>query len=155
SRRCHLDISVDPVPKGIKEVEVWITGDSGKTWQMAGVSPQGKSPVTVELPDDGRFGYSFVVKPASGLMPTPPRAGDPPDGWLEIDTVSPEAELLGAVLGTGKDSGHLLLTWKASDANLGDKPISFFFALNPAGPWKLIADKLPNSGSHRWLVPKG
>ena len=153
--RCRIDFAVDPVPKGILQVEVWITADTGKSWRIAGISPEGKSPVMVEFPGEGKFGYSFVVKPTSGLAPPPPRAGDAPDGWVEIDTTKPVAELLGAALGEEKDTGLLLISWMAKDANLGAKPVSLFWAAQPAGPWQVIAERLDNSGNYRWPVPKG
>ena len=109
----------------------------------------------VEFPGDGRYGYAFIVKPVTGLPSGLPKAGEAPDGWLEIDTTRPLAELTGAAPGTGAEAGLLLLTWKASDANFGPEPISIWFANQPAGPWQAISEKLANTGSHRWPLPKG
>jgi hypothetical protein len=153
--RCRIDFDVDAAPKGIAQVEVWITADNGRSWQMGGVSQDGKSPALAEFPGDGKYGYMFRVKPVRGLCPPPPKSGDSADGWIDVDTTKPVAELLSAGVDEEKDPGQLVITWVAKDANLGAQPISIYYATQPTGPWLLIAERIANTGSHRWEVPKG
>jgi hypothetical protein len=155
STKCRIDFAVDFTPKGISQVEVWITADDCRTWRMAGISSDGKSPVVVDFPGDGKFGYMFRVKPQRGLCPPPPKAGDPVDGWLEVDVTKPTAELMGAALDDNKDTGQLVISWSAKDANLDAQPVSLYYALQPTGPWQPIALKIANLGNHRWNVPNG
>jgi hypothetical protein len=155
SNKCHIDFAVDFTPKGIAQVEVWTTADECKTWRMSGISVDGKSPVLVEFPADGKFGYLFRVKPQRGLCPPPPKAGDTADGWLEVYTTKPTAELLGASLDDDKETGQLVIAWTAKDANLGAQPVSIYYALQPNGAWQPIAEKIANLGNYRWNVPNG
>jgi hypothetical protein len=155
STKCSIDFAVEETPKGISQVEVWVTQDNGQSWNMRGVSIDGKSPVAVEFPADGKYGYLFRVKPRHGLCPEPPKAGDAADGWLEVDTTKPVASLLGAALDDDKETGELIITWSASDAHLDPQPVTLYFALQPAGPWEPIVARIANTGSHNWKFPKG
>jgi hypothetical protein len=154
STRCRLDFALDPVPGGIAEVEVWATTDGGRTWKSVGVSKDGKSPAVIDFPGEGKYGIAFVVKPVTGLTSALPKAGEAPDGWLEVDTTLPTAELLGVTPGTGPDAGFLVLRWAARDANFGNEPIAFWYATQPGGPWQLLSDRMANSGAYRWPLPK-
>ncbi len=155
STKCNIDFAVEETPKGVSQVEVWASQDNGQSWNMSGVSLDGKSPVTVEFPADGKYGYLFRVKPRHGLCPDPPKAGDTADGWLEVDTTKPVASLLGAVLDDDKENGELIITWSASDAHLDAQPVTLYFAFQPAGPWEPIAARIANTGSYNWKFPKG
>src|SRR5262249_48113720 len=131
--RCRIDFDVETSSKGIAQVEIWITSDNGRSWQMGGASYDGKSPALAEFPGDGKYGFVFRVKPARGLCPLPPKSGDSPDGWIEVDTTKPVAELLNVVLDAEKETGQLLITWLAKDVNLGAQPISLYYATQPNG----------------------
>jgi hypothetical protein len=154
STRCRLDFALDPVPGGVAEVEVWATTDNGQSWKSVGVSKDGKSPAIVSFPGEGKYGIAFVIKPVSGLVSALPKPGEPLDGWIEVDTTLPTAELLGVTPGTGADTGFLILRWSAKDANLGGEPIAFWYASQPGGPWQLLSDHMANSGNYRWPLPK-
>jgi hypothetical protein len=154
STRCRLDFAIDSVPGGVAEVEVWATTDNGQSWKSVGVSKDGKSPAVVIFPGEGKYGIAFVIKPLSGLVSALPKPGEPLDGWIEVDTTLPEAQLLGVTPGTGADTGFLLLKWQAKDANLGGEPIAFWYASQPGGPWQLLSERITNSGAYRWPLPK-
>jgi hypothetical protein len=48
----------------------------------------------------------------------------------------------------------LILTWKAEDKNLTERPISLEWAARSDGPWNYIGQpELPNTGSFAWQVP--
>ncbi len=154
STRCRLEFSLEPSPGGVSEVEVWATMDGARSWKIIGGSRDGRSPATVEFPGEGRYGYAFVVKPISGLASSLPRAGEPLDGWIEIDTTRPFAELTGVAPGVGQDAGALVISWLAKDANLGAEPIRLLYSTQPGGPWLPIADHIANTGSLRWPLPR-
>jgi hypothetical protein len=50
---------------------------------------------------------------------------------------------------------EITFSWKASDKNMAAKPISFYYAEKPEGPWKAIAEHLENTGKYVWQMPEG
>jgi hypothetical protein len=151
--RCNMTISVEPLAAGLTIVEVWATSDSGRSWFLAGQGRDGGNSILAKFPREGMYGYTFVLKSSAGGS-QPPAAGETPEGWLEVDTTKPVAEILGVALGTGNDAGHLLVTWVAQDRTFGPEPISLYYASQPTGPWLPLAEKIANTGAYRWPLPK-
>src|SRR5262249_20353275 len=115
-----LDYRIDQVgPSGVSKVEIWMTGDEGKTWQHLCDDPDRKSPAEFDLPREGLYGRSLVVTNGNSISDPPPTAGTVPDWWIEVDTTRPQAQLLSVRPGTAEDAGTLVITWAASDKNLG------------------------------------
>jgi hypothetical protein len=94
-------------------------------------------------------------------------AADNEDGWsaprdgkdrpmmrVEVDTRQPDVLLFHPKVDR-KHEGVMLLTWKATDRNLDDYPISIQYAIQPNGPWQSVTNTptVPNTGSYAWLVP--
>jgi hypothetical protein len=149
--RCVLDYALD-MPNATK-VEGYSTKDGGQTWQRLGETADHKSPFEFELPGDGTYGLVLVVSTSSHPGQAP-NAGDAPDWWLEIDTGKPMVQMTDVRLGTGDETGQLVLKWTAEDKNLGPDPVSLHWATAPSGPWTLGATGMKASGSARWAVPK-
>jgi hypothetical protein len=141
-------------PSGISKVEVWMTRDEGMTWQRLCEDTNRHSPVEFDLPGEGVFGISLVITNGTGFGGTPPTRGDVPDYWVEVDTTRPVAQLSSVRPGTGPDAGTLLISWHASDKNLGDSPIDLYYANHQEGPWQPIARGAKNEGSFRWMLPR-
>jgi hypothetical protein len=150
SRRCKIEFSIESNPADVTQVEVWITPDQGKTWLLKGESRDGRSPVQVEFPGEGAFGYAFVARTAAGSS-SPPASGDAPDGMIEIDMTRPVAEFLEMAL----DATGLTISWVAHDKNLGPEPVALYYSAQAGGPWQPIVGKLPAAGSYHWAAPKG
>jgi hypothetical protein len=138
-------------PSKVASVVVWYTRD-GKTWHSypEQVKPIRAIPITVV--SDGRYGFTLVARSGAGLSVAPPKAGDEPQIWVEVDTQQPRAELY-APQPDPDNPGHMVLSWKANDHNLAAEPVTLEWAAQPAGPWTLIAQKLSNTGRHSWQVP--
>jgi hypothetical protein len=84
STHATLEYQVDHVGSaGVGKVTVWITRDSGQTWQFLCDDPDCKSPVEIDLPGDGVYGVSIVVTNRFG-QGSPPARGANPDCWLEV-----------------------------------------------------------------------
>ena len=145
-------MQVDGLAAG-SSIEIWATPDAGKSWAMVGETRNGMNSIQANFPREGLYGYTFVMKSATGAD-QPPAIGETPDGWIEIDTTKPVAELLGVVLGIGDDAGHLVVTWIAQDRNFGNEPISLYYASQSTGPWQPLAEKLANTGRFRWPLPR-
>lgn len=144
---------------GIGSVELWWTKNDGQTWDLyadapdiQGTTTNGKQARTVELPGDGVYGFTLVVKSRAGLGKPPPRPGDVPQLRFEVDTVPPLAQLYAPVPDPQRP-GALILKWAAKDANLTANPITLEWAEHRQGPWMPIATTIPNDGRHSWQLP--
>jgi hypothetical protein len=105
--------------------------------------------------DEGVYGFSLIVRSGVGLSDRPPRNGDPPQVWVEVDLTNPVVHWVQVDVGRGSDSGWLTITWKATDKNLGREPITLSYATDPQGSWTPIASHVENSGRYRWQMPAG
>jgi hypothetical protein len=149
--KCVLDYALD-APNATK-VEGYATKDGGQTWLPLGEDADKKSPFEFELPGDGSYGLMLVVG-TPGHAAEPPAAGDKPDWFVEIKTSKPAVEMTDIRLGTGDETGQLVLVWACHDKHLGSNPVSLSWAPSPGGPWTLGAANMKSSGTARWAVPK-
>lgn len=151
SRRFSLDYDVESVgPEGVSAVELWGTSDGGRTWAKWGVDPDRASPFDVEVNNESTYGFRIVIVGKSGLATSAPQSGDAADIWVGIDATRPVARLTGASYGQGQAAGKLEITWEASDANLGPRPITLAIGDRPDGAFTPIAAGLPNAGLYSW-----
>ncbi len=152
-------------PSGLGSVDVWVTYDDGQTWEPSQTNeplhlPHGELPpsgsiragVNVKIPrPEVICGIYLVVKSKVGVSLEPPQHGTIPQLRVELDTRAPEA-----VLNPHKPGGDsiLILRWTAQDKNLEPEPITWEYAVDPTGPWKLIGPgALPNQpGQYEWRV---
>lgn len=153
TNRFKLSYEVDSIgPSGVGKVELWITKDSGRSWQIWGVDTDNQSPFPVEVQGDGLYGFRIVVSSQDGLSGKAPVAGDVADIWIDVDLVKPEAAIISTPYGRGPEAGHLIVNWTASDERLAPRPITIKYAIDPQGPWEIIATGLPNNGSYPWRI---
>ncbi len=150
--RLALEYQVENVgPSGIGKVEVYITNDRGRSWQRLCEDADRKSPVEIELTGEGLFGVSLVVSNGRGVGDGPPRSGDTPDWWIEVDKTRPAATLTSVQ--AGGDGKAVAIQWEARDKNLGERPVDLYFAASLQGPWTPIVRGLKNDGSYNWCLP--
>jgi hypothetical protein len=150
-----LEYQVDqPGPSGVSKVEVYMTRDYGETWQLLCDDPDRQSPAEIDLPGDGLYGLSVVVTNGSGVSTAAPSKGDTPDWWVEVDTTKPVAKVQDVIPTTAGEPEAFMITWSASDKNLGPEPIDLYYATRPDGPWQPIAKGVKNDGSYRWALPR-
>jgi hypothetical protein len=155
SSEVSLAYSLEDVgPSGIASVELWMTRD-GKTWTKLGEDDDKISPIVARLPGEGLYGLSLSVRNGVGNGQPPPRPGDPPQLWLEVDLTPPRVQILNCEPARGGENGILTITWSASDKNLASQPISLYYATRPEGPWTTIASGLENTGRYVWRIPNG
>ncbi|MCS7016692.1 MAG: hypothetical protein NZM42_11320 [Gemmatales bacterium] len=155
SSEVSLAYSLEDVgPSGIACVELWMTRD-GKVWTKLGEDDDRISPIIARLPGEGLYGLALAVRNGVGNGQPPPRAGEPPQLWLEVDLTPPRVQILGCEPSRGGENGILTVTWSASDKNLAARPISLYYATRPEGPWTTIATELENTGRFVWRIPTG
>ncbi len=109
--------------------------------------------VTVPLDKEAVvYGFVVIVKSKAGLGKPAPRAGDAPQLRVELDTTAPLAQLREPMVDPSLPD-TLILTWTATDAHLAATPVTWEWAPDKAGPWRLIGDPtLPNTGRFNWRI---
>jgi len=164
NRRVSMEYEVKVGPSGVGGVELYVTRDDGLSWKLtpgehaavgeltAGVV---KRIVSVDLPEDGSYGFYLVVRSGAGMSQPAPRGGvDAPQMRIKLDTKPPTALLYKPEQDPGQKDA-LMLKWKASDENLTATPITIQWAERPSGPWNSIGpEQMPNTGSYSWTVPE-
>lgn len=136
-------------PSGVEAVEIWGTRD-GLKWQRFSQDTSGKPPFIVEVPEEGRYGFTLLVRNGVGISRRPPEPGETPQMMVEVDLTSPAVQLTEVQVGKGRDNGLVAVSYKARDRNLGPQPIAISYATNAEGPWKNVAANLENTGRYIW-----
>ena len=155
SKRVSLNYEIKDVgPSGVSMVELWYTQD-GRKWERYDTASQPRPPFVVELKDEGLYGFTLVARNGVGLGRRPPRTGDQPQVWVEVDTTKPVVKLLDVQVGASGEGQSLGIRWKATDTNLGQRPITLSYAEQATGPWTVIAANVENSGAFGWQLPTG
>jgi hypothetical protein len=150
SKRISVNYELKDVgPSGISGMELWYTQD-GKTWTKREVSAQAKPPYIIEVSDEGLYGFTLLARNGIGLSKDPPKSGDLPQIWVEVDMTKPVVELTGIHANCVNSSQNVVVRWKASDKNLGPKPVTISIAESASGPWQVVAANVPNTGRYEW-----
>jgi hypothetical protein len=154
SKRISIDYEIKDVGKsGIAVVELWYTRSDGRAWQKYDERTNPQPPYVFEVSDEGLYGFTLVARTRAGGGQQPPRVGDQPQIWVEVDLTRPVVRLLGVDVGKGQDTGSLIITYSATDKNLVRQSMQFSYAENPAGPWTVIATGEDYSGRYVWKMP--
>lgn len=148
-------------PSGIGSIDLYWTRDDGQKWakfaeepEISKVTPGVRLKRTINnLPGDGIYGFSLVVKSKVGRGKQPPQSGDPPDIRIEVDTQPPVCLLYPPEPDIHRP-GAMVLKWSASDKNLASLPITLEWSERREGPWQPIISSGPNSGRHSWKLPE-
>lgn len=142
----------DVGPSGVDVVELFITQDNGQSWYLYGSDDDTQSPIQVEVPREGTYGFSLGVRSGAGLASEPPHEGDLPAIVVVVDQTAPAIESFAAEQGRGKNRNKLLVTWKCTDENLAERPISLSYATSSEGPWQAASGAIEDSGSFIWTM---
>ena len=92
----------------------------------------------------------MVIVGANGLASNRPRNGDNADAWIHVDIEKPQAKIVSALYGKGKESGSMIIEYRASDDYFSDRPITLSYSQTPTGPWTTIATGVRNNGRYLW-----
>jgi hypothetical protein len=153
SKRIVLNYEIKNVGgSGVTDVELWYTRD-GRIWQKHGTAHQSRPPYVAEVQDEDLYGFTLVAHSGVGLGKRPPKEGDRPQVWVEVDTTRPNVRLLSVETGKDADARNLTVLWRATDSNLGPRPITISYATQADGPWHPIAARIKNTGRYVWQMP--
>ncbi len=144
-----LNYAIDGAgPSKVKHVEVWMTRDTS-SWSIYKNNAPATGPCEVTVNAQGRYG--FTLRPISGVGRgiTPPRAGDYPQIWVEVDETPPTIRLHSVVVNEGADANTITVNWQASDKFFGETPITIYFATSnaPDARWEVLQPNVENTGS--------
>ena len=121
TRQVSLSYDLKEVgPSGVSAVELWYTLYNVRSWNKLNEYPidlkntaelnQSKK-LTFEVNDEGIYGITLVAKSGVGLGDQPPKVGDPPQFWIEVDLTKPVVEIQNVIVGRGIDKGKLTISW--------------------------------------------
>lgn len=150
----QVDISyrVSENLSGIKSVELWITTDGGRNWQMWGRDDDVVPPITFQASQDGEYGIIIISTDKAGNREASPTSGTQPEAVLIVDTTPPAVRITSPSGGEVFSSGaNLQVQWVATDANLGDKCVDVQMSSDGGQTWRNAAQGLPNTGNA--LIP--
>lgn len=153
SLHLDLDFNVKAGPSGIGVVELYYTLDAGKTWQLFDKREDVKSPFSIDVPGEGIYGFTMVVKNKVGLGRPAPQAGEAPDIRVGVDVTAPVCELITPVESVPGRKDMVNIKWTAIDTNLAATPVRIDWAENASGPWNPVVERSANTGNHMWRVP--
>jgi hypothetical protein len=152
TKRITLNFEVKDIgPSGLANVELWYTQNC-RDWKKYDAPTDSKAYV-VEVAEEGMYGFTLVARSGLGLAKAPPVSGDQPQVWTIVDLTPPEVQLTEVT--PNIDSKQVTIGWKASDKNFSRTPVSVSYAETEAGPWRVVAANLENTGRFIWQMPTG
>lgn len=154
NKRISINYELKEVGKsGIALIELWFTRD-GRSWQKYDEQPNPQSPYQVEVNDEGLYGFTLVARNKAGFGEQPPRVGDQPKVWVEVDLTRPVVQLQSVDVGRDAEKGNLTILYAATDKNLDRTPIVISYAQRPEGPWTPVTRGEENTGRYVWRMPE-
>ncbi|NET37524.1 MAG: hypothetical protein F6K19_36795 [Cyanothece sp. SIO1E1] len=116
---------------------LWITRDGGLTWARDPKLHPGPNVARYSAPDDGRYGFLVRPRDRAGRELPPPAPGTKPETECIVDTRKPELE----VFAPQRDdqlyaATPLTIKWRATDANLDERPVELHWREKPGDPWR-------------------
>ena len=119
SKRITLNYELKDVgASGIGGVEMWCTQDT-RTWKKGEVVAQTNHSFTVEVKDEGLYGFTLLARNGSGAGKEAPQPGDQPQVWVSVDVTKPVVQITSLELTHGGKAPSVMIRWSAKDKNIG------------------------------------
>lgn len=142
----------DTAAVGAAGLEIWGTTDM-HAWKKYDTTPRSPSSLTVEVKDEGLYGFTMISRGKDEPAGSQPPSSEPPQVWVAVDLSKPAVQLLGAEVTVLARKPSLVVRWTAKDRNFGSRPITLLYADHPEGPWRPLATNLENSGRYEGSLP--
>ena len=154
SKRVTLNFELKDVgASGVSGVELWCTQDA-HTWKKGEIEAQTNHSFTVEVKEEGLYGFTLLARNGSGVgKEDAPAPGEQPQVWVMVDVTKPTVQISSVEITRAGKEPTVEIHWSAKDKNLGPKPITLSYAEQPEGPWTPIAAGVENSGQYEWQPP--
>lgn len=151
----EFDYELDKTGKwGVANVELWGTTDGGNSWRRFAIDSDRLSPIHVNVPGEGDYGFKILVESVGGFEPTPPRPGEEPEVMVRVDQTAPRVMIQRAEQGQGYQADRLDIQWSAMEEYPVERPIDLFYSNRASGPWIPLATSLDNSGRYAWRIQR-
>ena len=153
SRSFSVQYELDDVgPSGVSDVDLYITENDGTKWFYYGPDEDRQSPVAIEVPRDGTYGFTLRARSGAGLVDDPPQPGDKPTFVVVVDRRPPHAQLVSITHHPSPARRDVNLAWSIEDESPDERPVRLSWAPAPEGPWRPITDWISDTGRYQWQV---
>ena len=95
-RSLRFDIDYDAAAAalfGPSRAELWCTQDGGASWTLWLVNDTNRSPMRVQAPRPGAYGFRIAFRNAAGQGDPPPQRGDRPELLVDVDPRPPAGRI--------------------------------------------------------------
>jgi hypothetical protein len=154
TNRISFNFKIEDVgTSGVSAVELWYTEDQGRTWRKHPEPLGNQPPYVVSVEGEKLYGFTLIAKSGVGKGEEPPRKGDPPQVYVQVDTKKPEVRLDSAKVASGYEGNTLTIAWSARDQFMRPQPITISYCERIGDDWKPIARDIENTGRYVWKLP--
>lgn len=154
TRRFDIEYAVNDAALPLSAAELFITTDLGATWTLFGEDEDRQPPMSFFAPDDGLYGFYFVLKNAAGASSEPPTRGSESQTTVLVDQTPPLVQLHSLRLSDSGDQYFVQIRWTAVDTQFGPRPIEIAHQQIHGAEWASITPQpLANTGRFDWRVP--
>ncbi len=137
--------------------ELWYRSFDGKAWgvwQKHGINFNRDTPITW-APPEGHWQIYLRKILTSGLSMEAPTEATKAHQEFIIDRTTPVVAVkFPAAKAKLRGGERYAITWDAQDPHLRASPISITWSRDGKGTWDTLAERIPNSGSFDWTVPR-
>lgn len=154
SQQFDVYYTVSPTSAPLTAVELWHTGDRGKTWHRFGDDTDLQPPMQFLAPREGLLGLYIVIRNRFGASSESPTSQTRPQQWVFVDYTPPVLQIH-ETRAVRNSSGQrtVQLRWSAWDTQLSARPIEVSYRGQNETTWTTIAERLANLGRYDWVVP--
>ena len=138
----------------VEDADVWVSSDSGRSWQKSDAARVGRGTLRFTAPADGTYQFYLVLRNEAGSSAEPPEAGSAPTTTVIVDTVPPLLQLHSASAEiTPSDSTRVLVKASLVEENLSESGIRIFYRAN-SGDWIDGGPATFSAGVITWTPPE-
>lgn len=149
----------DVIADGVQKVEFYITEDMGRTWRLYGEDADRMSPMTIEVPGEGVYGFVSIATDRFGNREREPSPHSRPEMVIVVDRTPPTAKWLAPLQNILGKGDTVELSWDASDLYFGSGPVKIQYAADANSNhdrdavWNNLQENLSAKGSINWTPP--